>query len=198
MTVPSTRKLWEELLVSARDRPSHIKPVNLRVLSPLQRVLLVTDGTVTRIIEAYTLEPVEVRVLRQRTRALAEPNELLELDRGTLVVQREVSMQGRYSARVYGYADSLLVPGRLPQAVMDGLDAEGEAIGRLLERHRMETRREVLWLGRETLSEPGGAARGGGTTEFITRTYRIVAHHKPIVLIQEKFPVDLEGFPAHH
>ena len=56
------------LFVAQDAKPEKIKELNLARLTPFQRGLLVTDGTVTRFIEAYTLSPVEVVLLHQRNR----------------------------------------------------------------------------------------------------------------------------------
>ena len=62
----------EELLTAQADRAPGVSPVNLRTLSPFQRALLVIDGTVTKFIEAYTMEPVAVVRLSQGEVELSE------------------------------------------------------------------------------------------------------------------------------
>jgi hypothetical protein len=50
----------KDLFAAQSSKPETLREVNLRALSPFQRALLVIDGTVTKFIEAYTMEPVEI------------------------------------------------------------------------------------------------------------------------------------------
>ena len=59
-----------DLLTAQSSRPSHLRRVNLRTLTPFQRALMVIDGTVTKYIEAYMMEPVNVIRLGQSIRPL--------------------------------------------------------------------------------------------------------------------------------
>lgn len=186
-----------ELLVDPTLRPERVSPVNLRALSPFQRALLVIDGTVTKFIEAYKMEPVDVTKLSQRPSVLPSHDTRLEADAGESVIVREVFLTGRYSRSVYAYAISLLVPGRLPEELTGDLHVDGTSLGRILLGHRLETRREVLWFGREQLDDLPEAVRQHTGDEFVSRTYRIIAGGLPIILISEKFPLGKEGFPSH-
>ena len=186
-----------ELLFDPTIRPERVSPVNLRALSPFQRALLVIDGTVTKFIEAYQMEPVDVTRLSQRPSVLHSEDTRLEAATGESVIVREVLLTGRYSRTVYAYAISRLVPGRLPDELASELDIDGSSLGRILLGQRLETRREVLWFGRELLDDLPEAVRLRTGDEFVSRTYRIIAGGLPIMLISEKFPLGKDGFPAH-
>jgi chorismate-pyruvate lyase len=186
-----------ELLVDPNIRPERVSPVNLRALSPFQRALLVIDGTVTKFIEAYQMEPVDVTKLSQRQSVLPSQDTRLEAEAGESVIVREVLLTGKYSRTVYAYAISLLVPSRLPEELTGELHLDGTSLGRILLGHRLETRREVLWFGREQLVDLPEAVRQRTGDEFVSRTYRIIAGGHPIILISEKFPLEKEGFPSH-
>ena len=84
----------QELLTAQTDRPPGLTPINLRTLSPFQRALLVIDGTVTRFIEAYTMERVQVVRLSQQEQALAAGHRWLEAPRDTVVAGRQVLLRG--------------------------------------------------------------------------------------------------------
>lgn len=180
-----------ELLTAPAAKPAGLSAVNLRVLSPFQRSLLVMDGTVTKFIEAYTLEPLNIRRLSQSTVALPEDHRWLEAPKGTTIAVREVLIEGEYSGTLYVYAVSLIVLDRMPATVRERLEIDGEGIGRILIDHELETRREVLWYGREHAGELGEEVRRRTSGEFITRAYRIVHKRKPVALITEKFPVEV-------
>ena len=70
------------LFVAQEDKPTTLKEINLARLTPFQRGLLVTDGTVTRFVEAYTLAPVEVALLQQAKQTLPTEHTWLQLPAG--------------------------------------------------------------------------------------------------------------------
>jgi chorismate-pyruvate lyase len=179
-------------LSSARyARPGESTAVNLRALTPFQRALLVFDGTVTKFIEAYTLEPVEIERIKESHGPATEENPWLDVDRGAGVGHREVVIEGKYTRTLYVYAVSLVALERLPDRVRERLEVQGEGLGRLLNEAEIETRREVLWYARESVTDLPAAVRDRVDGEFVTRAYRIIADRRPIALITERFPCAL-------
>lgn len=178
----------EELFVAQSAKPAHLGVVNLRVLSPFLRALLVIDGTVTKFIEAYRMEPVEIVRLSQALRKLPGNHKWLDAPKGTPVIAREVLLKGKYSHRIYSYAVSLILFDRLPENIRKQFDIEGEGLGRILLNSRLESFREVLWYGRERLNQLPEEIQFLNGTDVISRTYRIFSSGRPIMLINEKFP----------
>jgi chorismate-pyruvate lyase len=187
-----------ELFVAQSARPSHLGEINLRALTPFQRSLLVIDGTVTKFIEAYTMEPVEVIRLDQEKRNLPADHAWLEAPKGTAVIARQVLLRGKYSYTTYAYAVSLIVPHRLEADARQRLEIDGEGLGRILLSGRKETYRDVLWYGKEQIASLPDSIRHLTDGEFISRTYRIIADGCPIMLINERFPSRIDRLPAHH
>lgn len=184
---------FADLLSAQSSRPLDLQPVNLRSLTPFQRALLSIDGTVTKFIEAYMLEPVESVLLTQQNQRLATDHLWLALPAQSEVIARQVLLRGRYSVTVYAYAVSLLVTERLPQTLLRDLAVEPAGIGRVLLNSQIENRRELLWYGRETNADlPTEIGRYIGS-DFISRTYRILAGGQALMLINEKFPAG-EGY----
>jgi chorismate-pyruvate lyase len=196
MTDTPAVDLLNELARAQFAKPATLGAVNLRALSPLQRALLVIDGTVTKFLEAYTLEPVEVSRIAESEVVLESPDPWLEAPAGMSIAVRQVRITGRYSRVLYVYALSLVVLPRLPDGVRRRLAVEGEGIGRALSDEGVEHRRDLLWFGREHASGLPPELGLGATGEFNTRTYRIIASGAPIALINEKFPVSLDSLPA--
>lgn len=188
----------EDLLMAQFAMPANLRELNLRTLTPFQRALMVTDGTVTKFIEAYTMEQIEVIRLGQEIRPLVVDNEWLEAEKGTKVLMRQVLLRGKGSYTCYAYAPSLIILDRLPQFIKDSLELEGGGIGRILYGNRWETYRELLWWGKETLKNVPDAIRDMDGFEALSRTYRIIAGGKPIMLINEKFPTQRDAMPTHH
>jgi chorismate-pyruvate lyase len=180
------------------EMPPELSKLNFRTLSAFQRALMVTDGTVTKFIEAYMLDPVEIIRLGQQRYPLEEDHPWLQADKGADVMFREVMIRGIYSHTLYVYGVSYIIPERLPATIRDRLEVQGEGIGRILNDCEMETRREVLWFGRERLSRLPRELAAISDGEFISRTYRIITDGKPIVLITERFPVMTDALPKHH
>jgi|GEM_PF-428616 len=188
---------FADLFSTQQARPAQLGQVDLRTLTPFQRALLVIDGTVTKFLEAYTLEPVEVVLLKQDIQPLAADHKWLELPKDTEIVARQVLLRGRYTSTVYVYAVSLLVPERLPSEMLGHLKVEPSGLGRVLLNSQIENRREILWYGHESLDNLPSEISHYTGNDFISRTYRIVAGGKPTMLINEKFPAKLSyvGLP---
>lgn len=179
-------------------KPTELDAINLRVLTPFQRALLVIDGTVTKFIEAYTMEPVEIFRLAQTRCPVEDDDPWLEVASGADVAVRQVMIQGQYSGTLYVYAVSYVVLDRLSPEVRRRLEIQGEGLGRIFEDIRLETRREILWFGREHLTRLPEVLANRDQTDFISRAYRIITNGKPIALINERFPCALEKLPSHH
>ncbi|MBW3646032.1 MAG: DUF98 domain-containing protein, partial [Actinobacteria bacterium] len=107
---------------------------------------------------------------------------------GRPVLRRTVLLQGADSGRTFLCADSLMVPERLDQPVLEGLLATDTPVGTLLLQNRVETFREVLSVGREPAGSCAGYFAVEADTEMVWRTYRVCARQRPIMVITEKFP----------
>lgn len=187
-----------DLLVAQDSRPEHIRPIKLRTLSPYHRALLVIDGTVTKFLEAFTMEPVVVQRLGQDTLVTEAPHRWLDVDAGSQLIVREVLLTSTRTGTVLAHAASLLVTERLDPELQDGLDTNPEGLGRILLDAQLETRREVLWFGRERAVGIPPAVEQRTGADFITRTYRVIHQQRPLMMITERFPAEVDPTPAHH
>ena len=183
----------KSLFVAQDKKPTTLKEINFARLTPFQRGLIVTDGTVTRFIEAYTLAPVEVVLLQQKRQILSRDHDWLQLPAGEEVISRQVTLQTYQETEsppiIHTYADSLIALKRLPKSILEGLESNKQGLGRLLHLSGLETRRELLWCGIETLKDlPPAIAHLEGKT-FISRAYLVLANQEPLMLINEKFPL---------
>ncbi len=189
-----SKELMKDLFIAQYAKPLDLEEINLSQLTPFQRALLVTDGTVTRFIEAHTFSPVEVVLLHQETQTLPADHVWLETEKGTEVIARRVMLQTGHTRGkqpiAHTYATSLIVSDRIPQAIREGLTFKGKGLGQLLQRSGLETRRDLLWWG---ISHPKDLPEAFLRLEgqpFLSRTYRIVTDGHPIMLIREQFPFD--------
>lgn len=156
----------------------------------VQHVLLVTDGTVTNVLEAYAGEPITVVKLRQTIEPAGRSVSDLDVRQSDAVMRREVLLRGSESGRTFVHALSQIVPDRLDPAIRRGLLESSKPIGRLIEENHLETFREILSAQREPAGARGVHFGLGHTAPVTSRTYRIIAGGRPIMLITETFPVD--------
>jgi chorismate-pyruvate lyase len=156
--------------------------VPLADLPPFLRALLVTDGTVTKILEAYFWEPVRVETVEQRFEDAAAPVPWVEVAVGDRCLVRDARLVGAHSGRAFAEAFSVIRIAFIPADFRDRLIRREIGIGVLIRDSGLESYREVLDMGLET-------DRGGRPQVF--RTYRIVIDGQPVILITEYFPLAL-------
>jgi len=193
------RTLRDDLIssyfIAQGQRPSAFSDVDLATLTPYLRALLVTDGAVTRLLEGAVLESVEVRVLDQR---MVEPDgdliALLELPATAFsLVRRRIAICGRQSRRTYAFAESVLVPSRLPSNFIGLLAHNPRGLGESIDQMRLETRRELLWFGHAAApawAAPAADNAAAVQLPLLTRSYRLILGGTPSILISESFPID--------
>ncbi|SDX37292.1 4-hydroxybenzoate synthetase (chorismate-pyruvate lyase) [Allochromatium warmingii] len=150
-------------------------------LPPFLRALMVTDGTVTKILEAYFWEPVSVETLEQRFEIAREPVPWLDVERGDACLIRDAQLRGGMTGRCFAEAFSLIRTQLIPPDFRQRLIDREIGIGVLIRDSGLESYREVLDIGLERTAS--GAA--------VFRTYRIIIAHQPVILITEYFPLAL-------
>jgi chorismate-pyruvate lyase len=176
-----------DVFIAQAQRPAGLRPVNVAALTPLQRGLLVIDGTVTKFLEASVMEPIDVVRLDQVVEQLPAPQRWLDLPAGASMIRRSVMLRGLDSGRFYVWAESLIALERLSAPVRQAIERDGGGLGRILVDAAAETRREGLWYGREQRDDSPPAVRNLWTGEFLSRSYRVVAGGRPLMLITERF-----------
>ena len=160
---------------------------NVEALPPFLRTLLVADGTVTKSLEAYFWERVEVENLGQALVTLQSAVPWLNLAAGATIVERRVRLRGIESGRVYAYAQSLIQLEALPEHLRTELQHGRIGIGELLREHGLETYREILDVG-ESIEPQLRDIFGFDPGNLIYRVYRIVIQQQLAIQITEKFP----------
>jgi len=174
---------WDALAAQLASR----KPLEFEHLSPVQRIILTTDGTLTDILEAYALEPIQVVKLSENPAYLVGESPL-GINAETALRQRKILLQGERSGINWLYAESFIVTERLHKQFNHGLDTPSQPIGKLWNTYKMETFKETL----HRFEEPAAAL----ATHFdispddtlICRTYRVFSQRQPIMLITDKMP----------
>lgn len=154
--------------------------LDLNNIPPFLRVLLTTDGTVTKSLEAYFWEPIQVITVQQGYVTQVQAEADLQTDIGDAVLRRKVNLVGADSQTVYASADSLVRAQLLPDTVRGGLEAGLVGIGELLREGGLETYRKLLRIGQ--LGHPIPA---------VCRSYLIFKGGEPFIKIKEVFPLGL-------
>lgn len=162
--------------------------LDLQKLPPFLRTLMITDGTVTKSLEAYFWEQVIVDTLSQEEIDFPVDQEWLGIKKGDRVLQREVRLKGAETDKVYVYARSLIRMEALPDHLKEALLSGKIGIGELVRECGLETYREIMNMGHETDEALVDIFSTPHCGELVYRTYRIVVNHQPAILITEYFP----------
>lgn len=171
-------------------RPGHVAAINPAEMDPFLRGLLFTDGTVTRNLEVKMLSPISVTVVSQAdSTASEEVASHLEVEDGAESVLRRVMIGRAGSTNPVIWAESHILPSRLPSGFLGILDGAREGIGESLQRVELESWRDMLWFGLDAPPQWSFVA-SRVPAPVITRLYRVITAGKPALLISESFAVE--------
>lgn len=120
----------------------------LESLSPALRVLLIADGTLSKMLEAFFCEPIDVEVLLHREVTHQPERTGWDLTEGAPMVERRVVLRGRSTSAPYLCAKAIIARDRIPAAIIDGLTMSRRGLGELILDARLETYRELISLQR--------------------------------------------------
>jgi chorismate-pyruvate lyase len=161
-------------------------------LSLFQKVLLVTDGSVSELLRLYTRGPIRARKLLQRvgTGPMADASGLLEAINapvGASLLQREIMLMSGDTPLVF--AASTFVLTRLSPGTRAGLVDTEVPIGVLWRQEQAEMYRENVDIRLER--HPAVAAHFGlpADTPLLSRSYTVRQGGQVMGMITEKFPI---------
>jgi len=163
----------------------------MRGLGRFERLLLVTDGTVTEILEQYLEEKIRLIKLDQKiARDLADIDTAHGrfLAAGDLpVLARQILLQGETSGRNWLHAESTILLNHLGEDFRTDLLASREPIGRLWDKHRVETFKRILDYRRRRADALAGYFGIRPEDPVLSRTYSVTSGRKLIMIICESF-----------
>jgi beta-ribofuranosylaminobenzene 5'-phosphate synthase len=158
-------------------------------LSKAQQLLLMTDGSVTTLLEVLTGKPVIVTTLLQQiVKADTERAADLDIAEGDNVNYRIVVLKNEDDDQPLIYAESYTPIARLHKEFRHDLMKADIPIGRIMAQRKIESRREIRRIEttiNEELSDLFGVAHG---TPMLSRTYDIIRHGMILIRITETFP----------
>jgi chorismate-pyruvate lyase len=180
-------RLAELHFTALSEASAHLEGVQVSHLDPFLRGLLFTDGTVSRTLEAQMLAPVTVETVAQEPASPpAQVARHLDVDQTDACIRRRIVMTSA-GTRLSVWAESYVVPSRLPAGFVGSLGESPRGIGGTLRRLRMEDWRELLWFG---LAAPPPWSGASPDTRTLMRFYRIITQGRPALLISEAFAVE--------
>jgi|Deesub1362B_J571_1020462.scaffolds.fasta_scaffold00118_69 chorismate-pyruvate lyase len=162
-------------------------------VKPIHRVILTTDGSVTRVIEAYTNRKVEIKTEIQRIikagRTIAN---ILDVKEDDMVNLRVVDILS--NNKLYAKALSLSPVKRLSPEFREDLMKADIPIGRIIRSHKLEVRREIAWM-KICSSDEVHLKFNGDLNLFkdksvvMVRNYNIIHKNSVLMNITEFFPL---------
>lgn len=146
-----------------------------------------TDGTVTRSLQAYYQESIDVDVVKQEWLRLGKADNILASQADDEVIYRCVTLRGQSSGRTYACAQTFLNPQNLPSSLSLELMAGEIGVGELLQLRELETYRELLGNGAaNVLPEEFQLDLPSGESN-VWRHYSIRHRGKVLMHIKESF-----------
>ncbi len=157
-------------------------------LSPVHRILLTTDGSVTRILEAIGGEKVWVETKEQQiVGADKEIAKLLEVSKGEEVNYRVVELKNTKGTLVHAVSYTPLK--RLKPEFREDIMRRDKPIGKIMAELKMEARREINSI--EALEADAEMAEAFSIEPgdlLLKRNSNIIHEGKPLLNITEIFP----------
>ncbi len=159
-------------------------------LSPIQKILLGTDGSVTQLLEAITGKQVvittRVQEIISASHSIAQKLEILP---GSPVNHRVVEIKNIDSGDALIYAISFAPVDNLPHEFLNDLFRADIPIGKIITQHRLEARREILNVDvRPASGENAELFKMYRNEPLLSREYQIIHGGRPLIFIQEQFP----------
>ncbi|MEE9325721.1 MAG: chorismate pyruvate-lyase family protein [Cocleimonas sp.] len=165
--------------------------IDLTQIPSFLRTLMVTDGTVTKSLEAWFWEPVSVEVVSNQLESLLGPVEGLEVKSGDRVLQREVILLGQNTHQKFACARSTVSIKHLPSDIGDSLGKGEIGIGELLREKGVETYRDIFDIDYISEINKNDALLSKLAGELLSRSYRIRVNGIAAIIVTEYFPVGI-------
>ncbi|MHA1145087.1 MAG: chorismate--pyruvate lyase family protein [Candidatus Helarchaeota archaeon] len=181
-----------------------VLPIKEEELSPLHRILLHTDGTVTQVLRQWTGSIINIIKPALNSCFLWD-----DLEKHELYVKnvndgrspenfkyREVILQSAKTGTNLVYALSIIYVDNLTPAVLHKLDHTDFGIGMIISAEKLETFREILFFNKfEVKKFPFFRKIFPSANQFILHRAYVIYHlKKPCFIINEYFPSEPEHF----
>jgi chorismate-pyruvate lyase len=158
------------------------------------RLLIGTNGTLTRILGIVADEEIIVQIINQKIHRRAPEKAGLWQLAGDSILQRQVLLKGRSSGQQYVAAESLVSVDLLPRALTASLTETECPIGEIMAAGRLETFKEPadVWIG-DAPDWLVAQRYRAPQPRTVGRRYRIISGGRPVIIITEYFLESLES-----
>lgn len=168
------------------NHEAELSVAQIRKLDRDLRILIATNGTLTRILSILANEEIAVEIINQQIHDVAPKIPGLDDFAIGRVLQRDILLKGRTSGNALIAAESLIAIDRLPRAIITSLTETDRPIGEVMAASSIETFKEEarVWRGRL----PSWSALDGyqnSRTGNVARRYRIIAGGQPVIIVTE-------------
>jgi len=159
-------------------------------LSPVHKILLTTDGSITRILETLSGEKIEVETQVQRViEASSEIAELLNISKNDEVNYRVVNL--RTSKRILVHAFSYTPLKRIKKEFREDIMKRDLPIGKIMTKLKIESRREINYFDIIMANEKFARIfKIPLISPLLKRNYNIINQGKVMINITEIFPYE--------
>jgi len=164
---------------------------DLTELPSFLRTLLVTDGTVTKSLEAWFWEKVKIEPVSNNLEVLNYDVAGLEVERGDKVLNREVVLKGEQSNNIFATARSTVSLKYLPSEIVSALEKGEIGIGELLREKGIETYRDIFNINYFSILPHNDHLLFSMQSDVLSRSYRIRVNGYPAIKVTEFFPINI-------
>ncbi len=154
------------------------------------RLLLITDGTVTELLEALTGEPLVLGFKKQRVDRTENHPVMTTPDAHPACLYRCITLRGEKTGQDWLYAESVILDRKLGSAARKMLGQQKIPLGTILSKQLADNHREIVDCGycdNATATGRLGMEKG---QPLLYRVYRVLVKAGPIAVITEWFPLD--------
>ena len=160
----------------------------IRKLNRELRILIASNGTLTRILGIVADDEIVVQIVEQQLHDEAPRIPGLEQLPSGRVLQRRILLKGRSSGHSFVAAESLVAVDLLPRAITTSLTTTDRPIGEIMAASSLETFKEAaeVWIGQP----PDWLVLAGcrnSESKIVARRYRVIAGGQPTIIITEYF-----------
>lgn len=165
-------------------------------LNHIQKILLMTDGTVTELLEYLSREPIVIEKVYQELESDLSGipgDHLRSVDDGVApVLVRKIILKGKYTNKNYIYAESTILVDRLPKPFREELIHTKTPIGKLWSKHRLETyKTDFVAVKEKSSREVSSHLTVPLNSDVLSRTYSVYSCGEKSMVITEKFSASL-------
>lgn len=163
------------------DSAKHNDDLNFHSLPPFLRSLLISDGTITKSLEAYFGELVSIDLIEQGDFGFDKQRSYFD-NVEPLLVNRKVNIIGQKSGCCYLSADSMINTETLPVEIKYNLINNKAGIGQNLREYNISTYRQLITIEYNGMLLPK-------EQQYVERLYNILIDNSPAIVIKERYPL---------